>query len=49
MLIRLTIGFALGAILGVMIGIVKKDIAPWLSIGVGMSLGIIFGWLSEKK
>lgn len=51
MLIGLTIGFALGAILGVMIGIVKKDIALWLSIGVGagMSLGIIFGWLSEKK
>ena len=39
------------AILGVIIGIVKKDVALWLSIGVGagMSLGIIFGWLTEKK
>lgn len=51
MLTGLSAGFAIGAILGMLIGIFKRDIALWLSIGIGtgMSIGVIFGWLSERK
>ena len=37
----LSIGLALGALAGVVIGIIEKDIALWLSIGIGFAGGLI--------
>lgn len=37
------IGFGAGALIGVIIGYIKKDIAVWLSVGIGSGIALGYG------